>query len=75
MFVVYRNSEGGTKVDHMGYNDYNKALECCEAWGWEMPDENGFVWYLTIEEESGNADDYYISDSDEYFDYTDLFEE
>ena len=57
MFTVYRNSNA-TKVDIADFDTKQEAVDFCDYYGWEVVDENCFVWDLTIEETAGSASDF-----------------
>lgn len=70
MFVIYRNA-GTVKYDMCGYDQYDDAVDMCEFYEWCIVDENGFEWWLSIEEEDGVASDYYMpvdEPDDEFYD-------
>ena len=50
MFVVYRESAGGCRVDMMLFEHEIDAADFCDQRGWELTDENGFVWDLDYRE-------------------------
>ena len=45
MFTVYRRA-GKVRYDIADFETEEEAIEFCEAWDWEMMDENTFVWDL-----------------------------
>lgn len=50
-YTVYIVSGGGVKYSLIWFETEEEAEEFCDQNNWEWMDENGFVWYLEIEEE------------------------
>jgi hypothetical protein len=50
MFVVYKKSPGGCRVNIMVFEHEIEAADWCDQQGWELQDENGFVWDLDYRE-------------------------
>ena len=51
MFKVYKESCGGVSIEIAEFATKNEAEQFCEAFNWEIKDENDFWWDLTIDEE------------------------
>lgn len=50
MFVVYIMSGGGCRHNIAVFENEIDAADYCDARGWELVDENRFVWHLDYEE-------------------------
>lgn len=45
MYIVYKKA-GKVRREVAEFETEVEAIEFCEAWNWEMMDENEFVWDL-----------------------------
>lgn len=46
MFVVFKKSPGGCRINIRVFEHEIDAADYCDVRGWELKDENGFLWEL-----------------------------
>lgn len=51
MFVAYKKSPGGCRMDVMVFEHEIEAADWCDQHDWWLVDENGFWWSLDYREE------------------------
>lgn len=49
MYIVYKHAST-VRREVAEFETEEEAIEFCEAWNWEMMDENTFVWDLYYDE-------------------------
>ena len=50
MYGVYKKSPGGVKEHIRVFKNEIDAADFCDQHGWELRDENGFLWELDYAE-------------------------